>query len=870
MRSRKLAAYCAATGLPLLVLGALHFVAPGWAKSLGEEMLLVSVLVSAYLGGLGPGLLATLLSASAVFERWPGGGTNSSVWPHQSLVDWIAFSAFGLMISGLCGALHFAWRRAEASEQAFRQAEALAQMGTWSANMKNDTVNASRIFRTLVGAPAGRPLTSDDFFALVHPDDRARVRAAWEAARHGGPFDLEYRIVAGGQTNWLSVVTAFTCDWKGERVAAAGVTKNITAQKNAEAVLHARSELYRTLVTASPDAIVVANLEGAIVFASPRTQELFGFRAEELRGRNVLDFVAAGERGRARADFEKLLREEHVAGAEYALVPRSGEHFCGEISAALMHSTEGAANGIVLVTRDVTSRKRAEDTLRESEERFRQVVETIAEVFWMTDPGRQHVLYVSPSFEKIWGRSCAELCRDQSVWLESLHPEDRERVCRAGERAAAAAGRYDEIYRIVRPDGAVRWIRERAFPVIGPEGKVQRIVGSCEDITERKELERQFLHAQRLEAIGTLASGIAHDINNILAPMLMIPPLLKTRLLDHGDRDLLAMLETGAQRGANIARQLLMFSRGLEGERGPVQVAYLVKEMMNIMRETFPREITVVGRTSADLWPVTGDATQLHQVLMNLCVNARDAMPSGGRLVIETLNAPLGAEAAQLQPGAKPGPHIVIAVTDTGEGIAPETLDRIFDPFFTTKEIGKGTGLGLSTVLGIVKGHGGFVTVESRVGHGSVFKVFLPATPELNGARDPAGQLPEPSGRGELILVVDDEVAVREALRRLLERNGYRVITAGDGLEALERFLARRADVHVVLTDVMMPRMNGVALARDLRRLAPELRIIAATGLDEEGNREELARLGVVDLILKPCDAKQVLDVLERRDVLVG
>jgi CheY-like chemotaxis protein len=353
-------------------------------------------------------------------------------------------------------------------------------------------------------------------------------------------------------------------------------------------------------------------------------------------------------------------------------------------------------------------------------------------------------------------------------------------------------------------------------------------------------------------------------MNNILAPMLMIPPMLRTRLLDNGDQDLLAMLEAGAHRGANIVRQLLTFSRGLDGERGPVQVVYLMKEMVNIMRETFPREIAVVRRAGPETWPVVADSTQLHQVLMNLCVNARDAMPHGGTLTLEAQNVTLGPDAPQLHPAARAGAYVVLTVADTGQGIAPEHLDRIFDPFFTTKEIGRGTGLGLSTVLGIVKSHGGFVTVDSTPGQGSVFKIFLPGAPELCG---PNGDTPtprSPAGGGRLVLVVDDEPAVREALRRVLEKFGYKVLTAGNGYEALEIFRPRQAEIHAVLTDVMMPAMNGVTLVRELRALAPELPIVAATGLDQSGDHDALTALGVVDIIQKPCQPDDVLEALDR------
>jgi PAS domain S-box-containing protein len=520
------------------------------------------------------------------------------------------------------------------------------------------------------------------------------------------------------------------------------------------------------------------------------------------------------------------------------------------------------------VAMDFVGRKNAEETLRASEERFRQVVENITEVFWMTDVLNGRIMYVSPAFEKVWGRPCDELYRTPGLWKKTLHPEDRERAIAAMD-TKQVPGSYDETYRIMRPDGKVRWVRDRAFPIKDRRGDVRRIVGVAEDITERKDLERQFLRAQRLEAIGTLASGIAHDMNNILAPMLMIPPLLRDHVADAGDRALLEMLEQGAQRGAGVVKQLLTFSRGVQGERGPVQVRHLLKEMTDIMRETFPRDIVVSCRTGSGLLPVTVDPTQLHQVLMNLCVNARDAMPQGGEIVLEARNVTLDENARQIHPAASPGPHVVLVVSDTGQGIPPEVIERIFDPFFTTKDLGKGTGLGLSTVLGIVKGHGGFITVESEPGHGATFKVYLPAAPAVAPATAPTTDGPVTRGGGELVLVVDDESSVREALRQVLEKHGYRVATATDGRDALTVFSQHRDSVRVVLTDVMMPTMNGAALARRLREISPQLRIIVTTGLVDAETQRELAALGISELVRKPFDVREVLEVLRREAAAV-
>lgn len=515
------------------------------------------------------------------------------------------------------------------------------------------------------------------------------------------------------------------------------------------------------------------------------------------------------------------------------------------------------------ICRDITPRKRMETALRESEERFRELVETVREVFWVSDAESRRLLYVSPAFEKIWGRSCSELYESWTPWTNSIRADDRERVVHA-MATRQLTGEYDETYRIVRPDGSLCWVRDRAYPVKDRDGNVLRIVGAAEDITERKKLEDQFLHAQRLEAIGTLASGVAHDLNNILAPLFMIAPMLKTRVTEPADVQMVEIVERSVTRGANVVRQLLTFSRGIEGTRGPLQPRHLIKEMASIMSETFPRSIGISHSVPADLWSVVGDATQLHQVLMNLCVNARDAMPTGGRLSLAAQNITVSGHDLRMNPHAKPGPYVMVSVVDTGHGIPPEIRSRIFDPFFTTKEFGKGTGLGLCTVLGIVKSHGGFVTVDTEPGRGTAFRVYLPADAAATAPVNSSPVVDLPLGKGELVLIVDDEPAVRDTMQRVLEKQRYRVLTAGNGRQALDVFIANRNDIAAVVTDLMMPHMSGLSLVYALREFSPNLPIIAATGLQHTEDREALAAVGVVDILSKPYTPAELVKALQR------
>ena len=513
---------------------------------------------------------------------------------------------------------------------------------------------------------------------------------------------------------------------------------------------------------------------------------------------------------------------------------------------------------------DVTELYEATAALRESDARFRELAETINEVFWINDPETGRQLYVSPAYERIWGASCASLYASPGAWMRSIQAEeDRPRVATAFARLPAT-GEYNESYRIVRPDGEIRWIHDRGFPVRDEAGRVVRLVGVAEDITEKKRIETQFLRAQRMEAIGALAGGVAHDLNNILTPMLMATSLLKDETVEPHEQELLSMIEQSARRGADIVRQLLTFSRGVEGQRIVLQPRHLLKEMAAIIRETFPREIALHEDFAADLWPVEADSTQLHQVLMNLCVNARDAMPRGGRLSLEARNLQLGPGDHQIAVECKPGPYVVILVADTGEGMTAATITRIFEPFFTTKGVGKGTGLGLSTVLGIVRSHGGHVSVYSEPGRGSQFRVYLPAQP---GSVIPTTETPAAidRGNGELILVVDDEPSIREATRRLLELRGYRALTAQNGEEALKLVIQHRDDLRLVLTDVMMPVMGGIALARSLQTLDAGIPVVATSGMDEDDKRQELAGVGVQEVLAKPCASGDLMAAIRRQ-----
>ncbi len=417
-----------------------------------------------------------------------------------------------------------------------------------------------------------------------------------------------------------------------------------------------------------------------------------------------------------------------------------------------------------------------------------------------------------------------------------------------------------ELHQVTKSDQEIT-VESRWTLVLDVQKQPQSILIVNTDITEKKQLEAQFLRAQRLESIGTLAGGIAHDLNNVLTPIIMSSQLLlKAQLGTKKRQQLLTTIESSAKRGAALVKQVLSFARGMEGKHTILQASHLLWEVRQIVKETFPKSIEVEVDISSDLWVISGDATQLHQVLMNLVVNARDAMPNGGLLKLCAENLVIDDNYARMNPQATVGAYCAITVGDTGTGMSPEILSRIFEPFFTTKEQGKGTGLGLSTVIGIVKSHSGFVTVESALAKGSQFRVWLPAvlgTETLSASTNKVLK-----GNGELILVVDDELFIREITKTSLETSNYQVLTASDGIEALALYVQHKNEISVVLMDMMMPEMDGITAIRLLKQVDPLVSIVAISGLTENSQADVAMDIGVQAFLSKPYTLQDLLKTL--------
>ncbi len=471
----------------------------------------------------------------------------------------------------------------------------------------------------------------------------------------------------------------------------------------------------------------------------------------------------------------------------------------------------------------------------------------------------QSIIYWNKGAERLYGWRADEVIGKRADELFSTDSSERHEEAR---RLLLEKGEWvGELRQTTKSGKEIIVESRRTLLHDDVRGNPKSVLIINTDITERKRVERQMLRTQRLESLGTLAGGVAHDLNNALAPILMTVELLRMEYPDA--TKLIDMVETSAKRGADMVRQLLTFAKGVEGARLLIQPQHLLKEMEKIIRGTFPKSISLQTNYAKGLRTILGDNTQLHQVLLNLCVNARDAMPNGGTLTLEAENVEIDAAYASSVPEAVPGSYVVWRVTDTGTGIPPEVVERIFEPFFSTKGPDKGTGLGLSTVMGIIKSHGGFIRVYSVPGQGTTFTIYLPADGGNTAAVTVEKQPDAFRGNGEYILVADDEPVVRQAARAVLTALNFNVITAVDGTEALIKVAEKRTELRVVLTDVHMPHMDGLAFVRVLKRMSPDVGVIIASGRLDEREMKEFKSLGISALLEKPFTQEKLVEALK-------
>ncbi len=548
----------------------------------------------------------------------------------------------------------------------------------------------------------------------------------------------------------------------------------------------------------------------------------FGLSPEAMHNRFASDFGVSKEHIREWIGYyQEAFRTQAPVKFEYKFDSFQEERWLyGSVNAIACCNNSYNYQKFAYIVEDITESKRAEQKIRERS----TLLDATTDAIVLRDLSNNILLW-NKSAEKLYGWQSEEVIGQNAQ--DILY--------------ASKVQQYEKIYNTVLEKGSwhgellkqdkagLELVVESRWTLILDEWLQPKSILSVDtDITHKKQLETQFLRAQRMESIGTLASGIAHDLNNVLSPILMAVHLLKSKCHDEHNLQMLTIVENNAKRSANLVKQVLSFARGMSGDRTTIQLQVLIAEIQQIIEQTFPKSIALHTQIQPNLFPICGDNTQLHQVLINLCLNARDAMPDGGILKITADNVFIDEHYASMHLDAKVGSYVLLTIADTGVGIPNKFLDRIFEPFFTTKDFGKGTGLGLSTAIGIIKGHGGFVNVSSCVGS-TEFKVYLPTV-----IAEVPQQLQEsqtPPGNGELILVVDDEPAIREITRTLLENHNYQVITANDGIEAIALYAQYKRNIKAAIIDMMMPNMDGSTTINTLYKMNSSLPIITVSGL---------------------------------------
>ena len=497
--------------------------------------------------------------------------------------------------------------------------------------------------------------------------------------------------------------------------------------------------------------------------------------------------------------------------------------------------------------------------LRGAEQKIREqaaLLDKASDAIILCDIER-NVQFWNQGAERIYGWTAAETAgkRLSDLIFNGNSPPELETAIKELNERGEWAGELQEFTK----DNRTVTVQARVTLIRDDQGQPKSLLIINTDITERKQLEEQFLRSQRLESLGVLISGIAHDLNNALSPVMMGIDILRANPKPEDAKPIFDMVEASTRRGAEMVKQVLAFARGADARKSTVRLDRLIKEMGKIITDVFPKNIKCQVNISQGTWPVSGLATQLHQVLMNLCVNARDAMPNGGVLKLTATNVRLGQQDIAKYPEAEPGEYICVSIEDTGTGINPEQLAKLFQPFFTTKGPGKGTGLGLSTSRNIIRSHGGFITVESILGRGATFMFHLPAANVVDG-QETAARVPSlPAGSGECVLVVDDEEAVLAITKSTLENFGYAVITASSGPEAVAFFADQRDKIKLVISDVAMPFMDGVATVMALRKIRPDIRVIVTSGLDGDKDEDASRRIRAASFLQKPFTAETLL-----------
>ena len=675
--------------------------------------------------------------------------------------------------------------------------------------------------------------------------------ALQDAMRTTRPVDVEYRSDRGA---WVHVRAYPTAE------GLALYARDITAERSAALELQAMQARFRAVARVTSDVIWDWDVAADTCWRSEGVLDSFAIEPGSLGSSlaSWTDRIHPDDRDRVAEGLRRAVEEGGESWSDQYRFLRGDETYAWvEDRGMVLRDGEGRTLRMIGGITDATARVEAQRRIQEQAE----LLDLAQDAILVRDLDGK-LEFWNAGAERIYGWTREEaLGRSVEELLYADPTPFREGMARC-----LAEGTWTAEVDQFRKDGSTVAVEARWTLVRDDKGTPRRILSINTDITERRKLVAQFLRAQRMESIGTLAGGIAHDLNNVLSPILMSIGLLKMEgRVAPGSEEILATVEASARRGADMVKQVLTFARGVEGARVSVNLKRCLEDLGRVVRDTFPRDISFREELPEQLWRLWGDPTQVHQVLLNLAVNARDAMPEGGVLTIAAENVRLDESYAAMNPVASPGRYVRISVSDTGTGMSPEVVEQIFDPFFTTKELGKGTGLGLSTAQAILRSHGGFISVYSEPGNGTEFRAYFPADRATSLEEEENGGAATPlRGDNELVLVVDDEAAVRDITRQTLEAFGYRVITASDGAEAVAIVGRRPGEIDVVLTDFMMPILDGPSTIRALRHMDPNLRIVAASGLGGNGAVAKAADAGARHFIPKPYTAETLLTAVNR------
>ena len=613
----------------------------------------------------------------------------------------------------------------------------------------------------------------------------------------------------------------------GGRPARLAIVEDITGRLSAEQALRESEAQFRAMADASPAGVAMTTPDGQLRYANHATLRMMGITLESALAGGWVGAFHPDDRDRVVSEWQAAIAAQQAYTGAGRFLHSDGRVFWWRVRTAPVWA-DGTCLGYVAVTVDETEQRTAEEALRESEERFRQLAEHIPAVVYLVEPQTGSMLFVSPAYERIWGRTRSSLYASPWSFLDAVHPDDQERVRATYQRRLT---RLTVEYRITRPDEDVISIEDLQFPIRRADGSIYLIAGLAFDITRRTRLEAQLVESQKMESLGRLAGGVAHDFNNLLTVILSYADLLKETAGAQAEIvQGLEEIENAGQRAATLTRQLLTFAQRQVVDPRVLDVNEALIGLGPVIRHMAGERIALELRPLAHVPTARLDANQIDQVVMNLVSNACDAMPSGGtlRVEVETVSGPV--------PGTDvpAGEFVAVRVVDTGTGIPPELRAQVFDPFFTTKPKGQGTGLGLSTSYGIVTQFGGFMDLTSQVDRGTTVTCYFPVVEAVPVAEPDADAGPGVTTGTETILVVEDEPMVRDVARATLERHGYHVITAANGIEGL-RVVAERGDaIDLVVTDIVMPQMGGWELAERLHETHPALRILFTSGYNEE------------------------------------